>query len=426
MPARSGDVIGNVVTRAIVDFVKRLDKPEAGNQAASAVLIRDRLTLVLYAALGMLGFLLNGIGAVLAPLQDQLGVSRAEVAFYPSLFAVALVFTGLLGAPFVRRVGHRIGLVTAISCQTVGALLLASSVRVLTLIGAALLGLGSALIIQLVPAALGASHPRFTTTVLGEANAVSSLASLLAPAAVAGAIGLGVGWATGYLLPVLPVAVALVAVLLMHRKDWAGTSDAAGPASEPTAGPGLEPGQLLPRWIAVLLAVSVEFCLVFWAADAFTEWHNAGPVAAPVLAAMFLLGMALVRAASSRLTVGRHPLIVILTACGVAGIGFAAFWAWPNTLGAAIGLLVAGAGVALLYPSALARLVAAWPHDRDRAAARGALASGVAIGGAPFLLAALSDAFGLRVAYLIVPGLLFVLALLTALSLQTRSRKPSS
>ena len=261
--------MGMVVTGLTYLFVKRLDKAVPGG-AIPAVLVRDRLTVVLYAALGMLGFLLNGIGAVLAPLQEQLGVSRAEVAFYPSLFAVALVITGLLGGPFVRRVGHRVGLITAITGQ-MGALLLGSSVRVLTLIGAALLGLGSALIIQLVPAALGARHPRFTTAVLGEANAVSSFASQLAPAAIAGAIGLGVGWAAGYLLPVFPVAVALLVVLVLQRRDWEQKSDAVGLQSEPTPGLGLEAGRILPRWIALLLAVSVEFCLVFWAATAFTE-----------------------------------------------------------------------------------------------------------------------------------------------------------
>ncbi len=378
---------------------------------------------MLYAALGMLGFLLNGIGSILAPLQEQLGVTRAEVAFYPSLFAVALIITGVFGGPFVRRIGHRFGLVAAITGQIAGALLLASSVRVLTLIGAALLGLASALVIQLVPAALGARHPRFTTAVLGEANAVSSFASLLAPAAVAGAIALGVGWAAGYLLPVLPVAVALLVILMFQRRDWEQTSGAVGAHSELSPGAGLEAGRLLPRWIVLVLAISVEFCLVFWAADAFGEWHDVGAAAAPVLAAMFLLGMAVVRSASSRLTAGRHPLAVILTASAVAMIGFAAFWASPSAIGAAIGLLVAGGGVALLYPAALARLIAAWPHDRDRAAARGALASGIAIGGAPFLLAALSDAFGLRAAYLIVPGLLVTLAVLTAVSMRTRMRR---
>jgi len=222
---------------------------------------------------------------------------------------------------------------------------------------------------------------------------------------------------------VLPVAIALLVVLLLQRRDWEQTADAVALRSEPTPGLGLEAGRLLPRWIALLLAVSVEFCLVFWAADAFTEWHGAGAAAAPALAATFLLGMALVRAASSRLTTGRHPQVIILAACGVAALGFAALWAWPTTAGAAIGLLVAGGGVALLYPAALARLVAAWPDDRDRAAGRGALASGVAIGGAPFLLAALSDAFGLRAAYLIVPGLLLALVLLTAVNMRTRTRQ---
>jgi hypothetical protein len=47
----------------------------------------------------------------------------------------------------------------------------------------------------------------------------------------------------------------------------------------------------------------------------------------------------------------------------------------------------------------------------------------VAIGGAPFLLAALSDGFGLRAAYLIVPALLLALALLTAVSIRIRTQQ---
>ena len=77
---------------------------------------------------------------------------------------------------------------------------------------------------------------------------------------------------------------------------------------------------------------------------------------------------------------------------------------------AAAGLLVAGLGVALLYPTTISRVIAAWPHAPDRAAARAALGSGLAIGGAPFLLAQMSDAIGLRAAFLIVPALLLVLA----------------
>ncbi|MBT8227277.1 MAG: hypothetical protein HKP61_01995, partial [Dactylosporangium sp.] len=197
---------------------------------------------------------------------------------------------------------------------------------------------------------------------------------------------------------------------------------ALGPRPAP---PGLEAGPLPGRWLDVLLAVSVEFCLVFWAADAFRDWHGAGPSAAPALAAVFPLGMALARTAATPLTIGRHPLAVVLAACGTAGIGFGVFWAVPAVPGAAVGLLVAGLGVALLYPVTLARAVAAWPDDRDRASARAALASGLAIGIAPLSLARLADAVELRGAYLIVPVLLAVLAARAAGALSPRRTRPA-
>jgi len=375
-------------------------------------LVRDRPTWQLYGLLGLLGFLLNGLGAVLGPLQRQLHVERAAVAFYPSLFAVGLLAVGLVGGPVVARLGHRAAAALAVSGLAAGAVLLASPGRLLTLVGAVALGAAGALTVQVVPAALSQRHPHAEPAALAEANAVSSLAAVLAPAAVASALAAGLNWRIGYLLPVLPVTAALLVMLRRGRPTDpapAGRPDGAQ-ADDVGAAPGLEPGPLLSRWVDVVLAVSVEFCLVFWAATAFTDWHRAGPAAAPALAGIFLLGMAIIRAAAGRLLPGHHPFTVLQLACGAAAAGFATFWAVPSTLGAAAGLLVTGAGVALLYPVTLARLVAAWPNARDRAAARGALASGVAIGGAPLLLARLSDGIGLRLAYLFVPALLAALA----------------
>lgn len=378
--------------------------------------MRDRFTVLLYLMLGVVGFLLNGFGSILGPLQRQLGVSRAEVAFYPSLYALALVVVGLVGGRIVERTGHRVALVGSLVVMAAGTGLLASPVRTLTLVGAVLLGIGAATTIQVVPAALSRRHPAGATASISEANAVSSVASLVGPGAVALALGIGAGWQAGYVLPVLPVVVVLL-VLLLRVAVPAG-SPATAIASAPASG--LEPGRLLPRWIAVVLAVSVEFCLVFWAADAMAEWHGAGASTAPALAALFLVGMALTRAVAGRLTRGRHPLLVVPVACAVAVAGFAVFWAAPWLPVAAAGLLVAGLGVALLYPVTVARLVAAWPDRHDRAASRGALASGLAIGGAPLVLAALADAVGLRTAYLLVPCLLVALAVAAVVSLSRR------
>src|SRR5262245_7663045 len=68
---------------------------------------RSRATLTLYAALGCLGYLLNGLGAVLPELRDELALSRAEVALYPSGFALGLLAVGSVGDRLANLLGRR-------------------------------------------------------------------------------------------------------------------------------------------------------------------------------------------------------------------------------------------------------------------------------------------------------------------------------
>jgi fucose permease len=351
-----------------------------------------------------MAFLLNGLGAVLPPLQADLRVSRGEVAFYPSLFAVGLVVVGLGGAPLVSRIGRAGTLRLAIAAIIVGGLLIAAPERLATFLGALLLGLGAALLIQLVPAVLATTHPHAPAAAVGEANALASAASVLAPLAVSASLAAGFGWRIGYLaLPLL--ALAAIALPIWRLP----VAEAGGAAVESPSGVA---APLIGRWVDLLLAVSVEFCMVFWAASAFIAWDHASASQGAALASLFLVGMAVARALSARI-IRRvpNPRNLILLCIAGAAAGFAIFWVGPSLAVAAVGLLVTGFGVALLYPTTVSRVVAAWPHAPDRAAARAALGSGLAIGGAPFLLAQISDVTGLRTAFLIVPVLLVVLAL---------------
>jgi MFS family permease len=351
-----------------------------------------------------MAFLLNGLGAVLAPLQKDLRVTRGEVAFYPSLFAVGLIVVGLAGGPFVGRIGRAPALRLAIAIVMVGGLLIAAPAHIATLFGALLLGLGAALLIQLVPAVLAAAHPDAATAAIGEANGLASAASVLAPLAVSLALVVGLGWRIGYLaLPLLALAAITLPIWRLEIPD--------ATASKLRAASSL-PAPMLGRWTDLLLAVSIEFCMVFWAASAFIAWDHASLSQAPALASLFLVGMAAARVMSARI-IRRlpDPRTLIVVCIAVATAGFALFWAAPNLGLAAMGLLVAGLGVALLYPTTVSRVIAAWPHEPDRSAALAALGSGLAIGGAPFLLAQVSDATGLRTAFLIVPVLLLALAL---------------
>jgi len=366
-------------------------------------LSRGHATWLLYGVFSCMAFLLNGLGAVLPPLQRELHVSRGQVAFYPSLFAVGLVVVGLGGGLLVGRIGRATALRLAIAAMILGGLLIAAPAQVATLLGALLVGLGSALLIQLVPAILSAAQPYAPAAAIGEANGLASAASVLAPLAVAASLAVGLGWRAGYLAaPLLALAgLALPAWRLAIPDAHTLAADGKSGAHSP----------ILGRWLDLVLAVSAEFCMVFWAASAFIAWDLATLSQAPALASLFLVGMATARAFSTRI-IGRMPdqraLILVCIAAALAG--FALFWAAPNLTFAAAGLLVTGLGVALLYPTTVSRVIAAWPHAPDRASARAALGSGLAIGVAPFLLAQMSDRIGLRAAFLIVPVLLLGLA----------------
>jgi fucose permease len=364
---------------------------------------RTRATLTLYAALACGGYLLNGLGVVLPQLRAELGLSRVEVALYPSTFAAGLLVVGVTGDRLARALGRR-ALPVALGAAGGGALLLASGVdRLLSGVGALLLGVGGAGLVQLVPAGLRAEHPRRAAAAIGEANAAASAASVLGPLLVGAGLRAGIGWRAGYLL--LPLAgVALLVASLTGARRPPGQGG-AGP--EHPAGSRPASRAFLGRWLDVVLVVSVEFCLVFWAPDFLHSERGVAADTAAAGGALFLLGMAAGRATAAPATrLLPAPARLLGAAAAVAAAGFAVFWTVDHALVSAAGLLLAGLGVALLYPVALADALAAWPADPDRAAARCALASGVAIGGAPLLLGALADAVGLRAAFLLAPALL--------------------
>jgi fucose permease len=166
-----------------------------------------------------------------------------------------------------------------------------------------------------------------------------------------------------------------------------------------------------------VLAVSVEFCMVFWAPSYLHDRLGQRTATASALAGSFLLGMALGRASVGPVTrTTRSTDATILVATAVALAGFAVFWLSGAAWLATVGLGLTGLGVALLYPLTVARYVAASPTDSTHSSSRAALASGLAIGIAPFALALISDGVGLHGAYLIVPVLCALLIGNTLLS----------
>lgn len=373
---------------------------------------RGRLTWALFLVGGAGSYLLNGMGAILAPLQEELGASRAEVGVYPTLFAVGLLVVALLGARVIARLDRPVAFGLAISGAVLGAWLLVVPDRTTALVGSLVMGGAAALIITLMPVIIGMLHPRRTTAIFGELQAVNSAASVAAPFLVGLALGMGLGWRPAYLLPTL-LLLAIVPLLGGIPRARPRVIDHVPAGGAPSAA--LRPigrGRSVARWLDVLLSVSAEFCMVFWAASAFRDWHGASDDVAAALAAMFLIGMASARAMSTPLTRAIPEAWRLVTGgCVVALVGFVMFWAGPTLWVAALGAMTVGAGMGLQYPVLLPLFISGHPDAPDRAAARGTLATGLAIGVAPLVLAVLSDRLGLHDAYLIVPILVLLLAI---------------
>jgi hypothetical protein len=283
---------------------------------------------------------------------------------------------------------------------------------------------------------------------LSRVNAVASATGILAPLAIGTLDGLGPSGR----LAMLAAAPPLLALALLTRRHAGGRAsaeeaerpDAAPPAAgeraDATAGqvseerpehsavpvlidsaPAVGLGRKWRRvgrrvavdvgvgWLRVVLAVAVEFCFVVWAVARLVA-SGLPTATAALLGSAFPIGMAVGRAIGPIRWRGWSPVFPsgALAACGTLLVSV---FDVPAVV--ALGLVVAGLGVAPLYPVTLASLVAIPGISSARLAAVGAMASGTAILVAPALLAVLARIVELRTAYLVTLPLIGVLFLLS-------------
>jgi len=154
--------------------------------------------------------------------------------------------------------------------------------------------------------------------------------------------------------------------------------------------------------------------VLLWAADDAEERLGLSSEVAPVAPAAFLLGMATSRGLGAKLLLGERTDRVFRAAAVFAAAAFLVWRASDAVPVALVGCVLIGLGTGLLYPSSLARAMAAAPALEALASTRSAIASGLAIGLGPLALGALADAEGIATAVWIIPALLACAAAATA------------
>ncbi|NUR88758.1 MAG: MFS transporter [Nonomuraea sp.] len=150
----------------------------------------------------------------------------------------------------------------------------------------------------------------------------------------------------------------------------------------------------------------MEFCFNLWGAALLSAQTGIDPATAATGLTAFIAGMAAGRFAGAQLALRVPATPLFLGALAMTGIGWLVFWLGAHPLLGYAGLALSGLGVSLHFPLALSAMIAHAGGESGRATAASPIWAGTAMAVGPFALGALSDAYGARTAFLLVPALI--------------------
>lgn len=343
----------------------------------------------------VIGYLLYGVGAVTAFLAVALSLSDAEAALHSSLLAIGFVIAGLGGDRLDTLIGPRGSHVLAYLLLAAACVSLATAPAfVVTLAGAGMVGLGSGLLLAHINRTLTRGGGSLARVRMGRAALVAMVGSMSVPVVIGAGENSGLGWQLAFVLAGGLIAAGLWATR-GHRQ--------LVPQGDVVPGP-------LPRrywlaWWLIVLVVSVEFSIVFWASTLVERGVGISLGDATLVATGFYVGMATARVGLSLHVVGdRDPIWLMRGSLAVALAGSLLAWSAGSVGIAALGIYLGGLGTGFLYPLGVSVALALVPGIQDRASSRLILASGVAILVSPFALGVAADVAGVAVAWLLVPA----------------------
>lgn len=386
---------------------------------------RTRLTLQAYLLIAYYTYLLNVLGPVTPFLRDELALSYTQASLHFSAYAVGVILTGVLLNRVVARVGVKPMVWGGALGMAAGAgLLIVGRQAQATVTGAFLMGLLGVYVVALMNMALAEAHPQHSAVAFAEASMLSSLFAALSPLAVGFFARTPLTWRAALVLGML----VLVPLWLLFSRDPARAEPQTGQDPDPPPLPTWPDAEAQPRppagflglplgywvyWLAILLAVAIEFCIIFWAADYLEQVSGLAKADAALSVSAFLGALMVGRGIVSRLLLAVRPASLLLFSLLVSAAGFLLFWQSSGPLPAVAGLIVAGLGVAGLFPIINALALAQAAGQMTLASGRLSLAVGIAILLLPLLLGRLADAFGIRAAYGLVAVLIGLAVVIT-------------
>ena len=365
---------------------------------------------LVYILLSCFGYTLNVAGPAAASLRDELNLSFTESGFHTSALALGMVMMGLFGHSMLRKLPQwKAVALGGVGLGVGGSILVLGHQPVLTLTGLFIMGAIGSLIISTNPTILADEMGQHSKVGVSEANTLTSIFSTLAPIAAGYFGAMAITWRPAVTIVSTLAFILGIWILISPKFSWESKQTT-------TTNQIVENHKLTGAywlfWAALVVSISIEFCIIYWASD-YLQAHLAMPKgSATRWVSLFLVGMVVGRYIGSLLLQKYDRFKILIISVFVGALGFGIFWEGGSQIVSLTGLFLAGLGVANLYASLVTLSFDAAGSARAAAGSATTLASGVAILLLPFALGYLADLAGIRMAMLIVAGLYIILAYL--------------
>lgn len=358
--------------------------------------VRDRTTLVLYAALGAFGALQTVPSLATPSLRDELGYGYGLASAHLSVFAAGGVLAGLAGVRLTQRIGRRAVLLVGLLGLAAGAAALTAGRAPWATLLACLLagGLGN-LVLVAVQAGLADHHGERRAVAFAESNVVASTGATLAPLLVGGLTAATGSWRWGV---AGLVALGVAAAVNGRRTSITTVADTAPDGQAPRLPPAARAGVAF-----VFSAVLLEFCVAFWGASYLRDEVGMSGPAAVTAMVCFFGAMLTGRATGAWLARSVAPQRLLVAALLTVGAGLLVGASSTAVAAALTALVLLGLGIALLFPLGLSLAVAAAPHASAAVSGHCVTVGAAAILVGPLLVGRAADVVGLRPALLLLP-----------------------
>ena len=399
--------------------------PEIDFQERSAVvpskITRGLRVWLVYFMLAFFGYSINVAGPAVAYLRDELELSFTESGIHTSALALGIVVVGLFGHFILKKLPEwKVLGLGGVGLGIGGLIMVLGRQPAVTLTGLFIMGLLGGLIVAVNPAILSDEMGKHSTVGVSEANTLAAVLSTVAPLAVGYFGGQATTWRPAvYIMTSLALVIGLW-ILITPKFSWMIQKSAKNIEIQS----GRLPGKFWLFWVALVVSISIEFCMIYWASDYLQSQLSMPKDQATQWVSLFLVGMVVGRYAGSLLLQRYDRFLILFISVALGALGFALFWLGGSQAWTLTGLFLAGLSVANLYATMITLAFEAAGQARAAAGSATTLASGVAILLLPFALGSLADLVGIRPAMLLVAVLYLILTGLILFGRKAVSPKP--